>query len=65
MAVEIKEIVVKAIIAGKSNEEEADHTEAFPRQQVQQPESSEISQEALIQTCVDQVLKVLQKRYLR
>lgn len=65
MAVEIKEIVVKAIVAGNQEKEEGfDKTKKFPQEE-KPTQHSEISRQALIQSCVDQVLKILQKRSLR
>lgn len=52
MAVEIKEIVIKAVLTknGKSNSS---------------GDQANVNQEAMIQECVSQVLKVLQKKNRR
>lgn len=52
MAVEIKEIVIKAVL---TNQEKADAASG----------QTLIDQEAMIQECVNQVLKVLQKKNRR
>jgi hypothetical protein len=52
MAVEIKEIVIKAVL---TNEEKANSSSSH----------AQVDQEAMIQECVDQVLKVLNKKNRR
>lgn len=52
MAVEIKEIVIKAVLPPKEENKASKH----------QPK---IDQEAMVQECVNQVLKVLQKKTRR
>lgn len=52
MAVEIKEVVIKAVLTDGKNESKS-------------VDSSVNDKEEMIQTCVDQVLKILQKKNLR
>lgn len=52
MAVEIKEIVIKAVLTKEEMKGSAAN-------------SSDIDQDALVQKCVNQVLKVLQKKKRR
>lgn len=54
MAVEIKEIVIKAIVSGVSQSGA-----------VNESENAKISNDALVQECVDQVLKILKKKNRR
>lgn len=54
MAVEIKEIVIKAIVSSTSQSGA-----------VNESESAKISNDTLVQECVDQVLKILKKKNRR
>ncbi|MFK7787448.1 MAG: DUF5908 family protein [Crocinitomicaceae bacterium] len=54
MAVEIKELVIRAIV---SDNESSDNGST--------PAVSEVNKEALVQECVDQVLKVLKNKNRR
>ncbi|WP_299218765.1 DUF5908 family protein [uncultured Aquimarina sp.] len=54
MAVEIREIVIKAIVSDEVNTEETTSSEGY-----------ELDKNSMIQECVDQVLKVLKNKNRR
>lgn len=54
MAVEIKELVIRAVISDAESSEDVNSTG-----------TSELNKTALVQECVDQVLKVLKKKNRR
>ena len=52
MAVEIKEIVIRAVLTDTQNPAEA-------------PVQTDIDRDAIVQECIEQVLKILKKKNLR
>jgi hypothetical protein len=54
MAVEIKELIIRAIVSDSDSSGNLSNTSA-----------SEVNKDALVQECVDQVLKVLKKKNRR
>lgn len=66
MAVEIKEIVVKAIIPdGRTNQKVAGPGDTSTGKKSREDQQDAPAAGDLVQTCVDQVLKILEKRKLR
>lgn len=65
MAVEIKEIVVKAIIVDDQDTRKKTKSKVSDAAEQSKMEDTHSKKEDLIQACVDQVLKILNKRSLR